>query len=476
MNSMFRTIARKEFKEMWRDGRFRWAAVIVSVLLIAALALGWKHYATTRAERDAAQALSRATWVNQGERNPHAAAHFGVFAFKPAMPLALVDAGLDPFTGVSVWIEAHNQNPAQYRPAEDATAVGRFGELTAAFVLQLLIPLLIILLTYNAFAGERESGTLRQLLSIGVTAKNLAFGKMLGIVFSLGALLIPAAILGVVALALASASGWFMWSLPRLLLMSAGYVLYFGAFVGVGLTVSALAKSSRVALIALLGFWMLNCLIVPRVASDLAERLYHTPSADEFWAAVHKDMSEGVDGHDERNKRTEKLKQQVLAQYNVADEKDLPININGIMLNAGEEYGNQVFDKHYGAIWETRRAQEQLQNLSGVVAPFMVMRSFSSAMAGTDLAEYRHFTTAAEGYRRDLNKMLNRYFTDNSRTIDGYNYMAGKDFWSTTPDFIYQPPSVGWVLSQQILPLSLLLVWCGAALSASVWAAGRLKA
>ena len=128
---------------MWRDGRFRWTAAIVLILLATSLILGWKHYVKTREERAAAQTLSRDSWVGQGSRNPHSAAHFGVYAFKPATPLALIDTGLDPFTGVSVWVEAHNQNPAQYRPIEDATAVARFGELTAAFVLQFLIPLLI---------------------------------------------------------------------------------------------------------------------------------------------------------------------------------------------------------------------------------------------------------------------------------------------------------------------------------------------
>lgn len=472
---MITKIARKEFADMRRDGRFRWTAAIVFVLLAAAIVLGWKQYSTTKTQRESAQAVSRETWVNQGERNPHSAAHFGVFAFKPPMPLSLVDTGLDAFTGVSVWVEAHNQNPAQFRSAEDATAVGRFGELTAAFVLQLLMPLLIILLTYDAFAGERERGTLRQILSLGVPAKNLALGKTLGIVFGLGILLVPAVILGVVALMVASEKDWFAWSLPRLLAMSAGYLLYFGAFIGVGLTVSASAKSSRMALIVLLGFWMFNCLIVPRVVADLAEQFYQTPTAEEFWAAVHKDLSEGIDGHNSSDKRAEELRNRLLAQYGVNDEKDLPINLNAIRLNAGEEYGNTVFDKHYGEIWRTRRAQENLHNFSGLVAPFMAVRSFSSGMAGTDLAGYRHFTSAVENYRRELNKTLNLYFAENSRTSDGYNYMASRELWDKTPDFVYQPPNTGWVLGHQILPLSLLLVWCFGALAARVWAAKRLE-
>lgn len=68
----------------------------------------------------------------------------------------------------------------QFRPVEDATPFVRFGELTAATMLQVLWPLLIILLGYNAFAGEREGGTLRQLLRLGISKTQLTLGKAQG--------------------------------------------------------------------------------------------------------------------------------------------------------------------------------------------------------------------------------------------------------------------------------------------------------
>lgn len=40
---MILTIARKEFTEMLRDGRFRLMVFVVLALLLAALAAGWKH-------------------------------------------------------------------------------------------------------------------------------------------------------------------------------------------------------------------------------------------------------------------------------------------------------------------------------------------------------------------------------------------------------------------------------------------------
>lgn len=469
-------IARKEFTEMWRDGRFRWTALIVFALLLTALALGWKNYVQTRNEQTAAQMQSRETWENQGSRNPHSAAHFGVYAFKPKMPLSLVDTGLDAFTGKYIWVEAHYQNPSRGRSADDATALQRFGELTAAGVLQLLLPLVIVFLAFDAFAGERMSGTLRQVLSLGVSRSQLVLGKTFGLLTALFVLLIPATIIGVAALALASENEFLLSSLPRFLSLCLGYLLYFGAFVGIALTVSALASSTRTALIVLLGFWIFACLIVPRIANDAAEKFAPVPSSAEFWASVDKDMKSGIDGHNPSDKRAIELEQKLLAQYNVTRKEDLPINLNGIALNAGEEHGNQVFDKHHGALWQTYFAQEKLQNLFGFVSPFASVRAFSMGMAGTDLAQQKNFTDAVELYRRDFNRSLNMDFAMNSATKDDFNYFVNREVWEKSPEFVYQTPDTAWIWGKQIWNFAALFAWCFGALGAAVFAANRMRA
>jgi len=472
---MITRIARKEFTEIWRDGRFRWSAVIVLTLLIAALAIGWKNYTSAKAEQEKAQAESRESWENQGSRNPHSAAHFGVYAYKPKMPLSLVDSGLDTYTGTNIWVEAHYQNPARGRPIEDATALQRFGELTAAVVLQLLLPLVIIFLLFDAFAGERVSGTLRQVMSVGVSRRSLVFGKALGLLAALLLLLIPAVVVGVAAVAFATSNSLLVESLPRFLLLCISYLLYFGAFIGVGLAVSAWAGSTRTSLIVLIGFWIFACLLLPRAANDVAERLHATPASAEFWARVDKDMKEGIDGHDPANKKTKELEQQLLAQFKVEKVEDLPINFNGISLNAGEEYAAKVFDKHYSALWQTYYGQESVHKGSGILSPFLPIRSVSMALAGTDLSHNEHFTGAVEQYRREFNRFLNLYFAENSTTKDGYKYAANRDLWDRSPEFAYSAPDTNWVVSRQLFSFALLLAWCFGGFGLAIYAASRMR-
>jgi ABC-2 type transport system permease protein len=191
---MIKRIARKELLEMVRDGRFRVLAAAVLALSLLSLAVGWKHYADVARQHAAAQAATRAQWLGQTNKNPHSAAHYGVYAFKPKSPLSIVDTGVDPYVGVAVWLEAHKQNEFKYRPAADRTAVERVGEMTAAETLQVLVPLFIVLMTFSAFAGEREQGTLRQLLSLGVAPRTLALDNLRGSIAALGLWLLVAAV------------------------------------------------------------------------------------------------------------------------------------------------------------------------------------------------------------------------------------------------------------------------------------------
>jgi ABC-2 type transport system permease protein len=471
---MVRRIARKEFTEMTRDGRFRLAAGVVMVLLLTSLLLGWTHYRELNAQHEQARRATRQQWVNQGSKNPHSAAHYGIYAFKPQMPLSLVDRGVDAYTGVAAWLEAHKQNEFKYRPAQDATAVARFGELTAATVLQLLLPLLIILLAFPAFAAERELGTLRQLLSLGVRPRHLAFGKALGIATALGALLVPATVVGVAAIGLASGGGSLAADSDRMAVMAAGYLLYFGTFVGLSLAVSAVSGSSQTALIALLAFWIANGLVSPRVASDLAKRLHPTPSALEFGLRIEEDIRNGINGHDPSDRRAKELEARVLARYGVSRVEDLPVSFAGISLQEGEDYGNKVFDKHYGDLWETFRRQEDVHRKAATFAPLLAVRSLSMGMAGTDAAQHRDFAAAAEGYRRKLVKLMNDDMTQHGKGAD-FGYIASADLWSKAPDFEYSAPGLSPLLKAQSPSLTVLIAWFASAMVAALVVTARMR-
>lgn len=467
---MIRHIVRKEFMDVIRDGRFRWCVALVGALLVVSLGTGWVQARNAQQELSAAQATARDHWESQGEKNPHSAAHYGIYAFKPRLALSFVDEGVDPYTGTSVLLEAHRQNDFLLRPAQDATPAQRIGALTAAQVLQHLVPLLIILLTFGALAGERERGTLRQLLATGIGRLELAMGKALGVVAALALLLVPAAVVGAAAIVVGS-PGPATSPLVRGAVLTGVYLAYFATFLGLSLAVSARAPSARAALVVLLAIWVVNGLVAPRVAVDLSKWIYPTPSAVEFAHTMGKEMTDGVDGI-ERPDRAAST-QELLDQYNLEKAEDLPVNAIGVFLQKSEEFGNQIFDRNYGALWNTFERQGYVHEALAVTAPLLAVRTLSMGLAGTDVEQHRHFAAAAEEYRRELVGRLNGELTENSRT--GEVYLAAADLWSQMPPFRYDAPTVGWVLGNRALSLMMLGLWLAGAILAVTVAVRRAE-
>jgi ABC-2 type transport system permease protein len=469
---MFTKIACVEFTELMRDGRFRVAAAIVFLLLSSALAAGWNHFRQVREQRQIAQQGVREAWLNQGNKNPHSAAHYGTYAFRPATPLSLVDAGLDAYVGTAIYLEAHKQNESAFAPAQDRSALQRFGELTAATVLQLVLPLIVIFFTFGSFAGEREAGTLRQLLGLGIRARNLIFGKALGITAAFALLLGPATVIGGAALWFSNADETVGLSLSRMFWMDVGYLLYFTGILGVSLAVSAHARSARPALVALLGFWVVNILIAPRIGSDVSRQISPVPPSAEFWTAVENEIRNGMDGHNPQDRRVQALQQQTLKQYGVDRVEDLPINFQGLALQTSEEYSNQVFDLHFSRLWDVYDRQARIQQIGGIVAPLLAIRSLSMGMAGTDFAHYRRFAVAAESYRRLMVKTLNDDLMRNAKRRD---YVADRAVWERIPDFHYNPPDTRWVVRNQAISLAVLCLWGIVGMGLAIIAASRMS-
>jgi ABC-2 type transport system permease protein len=445
---MITRIARKEFTEMIRDGRYAWAAAIIFTLLTVSLLTGWRQHAEVKRQQTAAQESQRAFWLDQGARNPHSAAHYGVYAFKPQLALAAVDKGLDPYLGVSQFLEAHRQNAAQFRPVEDATPLARFGELTAATTLQVLLPLLIILLGYNAFAGERENRTLRQLLSLGVSKTQLTLGKALGVAAPLALLLIPATVLGVAAMAL-NAGVTSMWlSLPRLAVMSACYLAYFAIFIGLALIVSARASSARTALVVLLGFWFLNSLVAARLVTDVGKAAYPTPTAVEFNKAMRGETQ-----------AAEMKGSQLLGKY-FQDHPELakPDNTkeaNGeddfAMLSiAKDELVGRALQPVLARFNSQLAAQHQFTNRFRFVSPAILMQTALYDIAGTGVARYQHFLTQVEGFHQTWQGFFNlRVFEKRAISSNELNQL---------PQFNWQEESFAALAPRALWPALLLLL------------------
>jgi ABC-2 type transport system permease protein len=459
---MILTVARKEFRGMLRDGRVLAGALALLVLAAVALASASARYVALAQERGRAQAVIAEQWNAQGEKNPHSAAHYGVYAFRPALPLGFFDAGVLPFAGVSIWLEAHKRNFALGRPADDMTPLARFGELTLAFVLQALVPLGLLLMSHAAFAGEREQGTLRQVLASGITPARLFVGKFAGLGMVALALLAPLWILCFVALGLAGdAADW-----PAAFSLLAVYLTYFALLILLALVVSARAASSQAALLVLLGFWAVMTFVVPRLAADVGRWAAPTPSAAQFLRAVDEDIASGMGG-DPPAERIAQRRDALLRIYRVSSEQDLPVNFQGVVFSIQDELGNAAYDKHFALLHGAIDAQADVLEAASVLSPRLALALISQQLSGTSLAHQRHFENGAERFRRKLMAELNRDITMNSRPGQ-LDYRAGAALWRGKGDYRYTPEPLSASWARSAGPLTVLVLWIIGLLIAAV--------
>ncbi|MEM7232264.1 MAG: DUF3526 domain-containing protein [Planctomycetota bacterium] len=466
------SIARKEFVETWRDGRFIIAAVIVLALLGVSLVLAKKQVESAREERETAAKMERDNWLNQGKKSAHSAGHYGVYAFKPVSPLAAFDRGLEPYVGTTVFLEAHRQNPSAFLPAQDATSMRRFGELTASIALQLLAPLLIILLTFSTLAGERERGTLRQVLSLGVKPRDLVVGKAIGLGAALLVLFVPVAVIGAVVLLQLAPEGSGDFG-QRVGYLTLAYGLYFAAFLALSLSVSALASNARTALVVLLLLWAVNGVLAPRLSTDLVERVKPLPSLEVFEQNLGEEIKSVQHGHGLKPEITQALLKKTLEKYGVSNPRELPINFRGVVLLESERVVGEIYDRHNAELWDQIEAQDRWVSWCGLASPLLGLRSASMAFSGTDFAHHRDFSVAAEAYRRDFVRVLNE---EEMRVRPGtHGPPADRELWEQLPAFSYATPPVATALASGTAGLTVLAIWAALAWFLLISVAPRIK-
>lgn len=456
---MLKVIIKKEIIVSLRDVRIQISTLLLLVLMITAVLVGKKGQEQIQMERESAHTEMYEQWVNQDEKNPHSAAHYGQFAFKPKPVLSFLDMGLDTYTGVSVFLEAHKQHEVLFSRAQDSNSMIRFGELSGALIFQLLIPLLIIFLAFNTFSKEREEGTLKLIHSQGLSTKTLLTGKLFGIYLTVLALFIPIAFLAYFLLDQQAAS-FDSQVMMKFLILIAGYAIYFLIFTLITVLVSAFSKNSGFSLLVLIGIWIVACIILPKASTSLADKIYPSPSQFEFRNTIAEKVQNGIDGHNPSDKRLENLKQQILDEYDAKTIEELPVNWSAISLQAGEEYTDQIYDIEFSKIEQTFRQQNRLSEWIGFIDPYLAIRNLSMGLSGTDFHHHITFVKAAENYRRDFVKKMNKDMEINQKADMAYgDYTVGSDVWASIEPFQYDLPSTMDILIFHWRAIVALLFW-----------------
>ena len=446
----------KELKELTRDGRFKIVIGISLILLVIATITGINQYQKNNQQYLKSIETEREVWETQGEKNPHSAAHYGTYAFKPKFALSLFDNGVTKYTGNSIFLEAHNRHEASFSEASDQTSLTRFGTLSVNFVLIYLFPLIIILIGYNSYTKEVEHNTLTLLKSQGVHPTKLALGKWIATFIPI--FILTTIIFLIIGIILSNLENLAFFSWSSLFTIFTSYSIYYLIVTTITVLISMWSKSSGMSLVSSLAIWILFSFITPKIATSFANEKYPYPTKSEFNARISEDRKNGLDGHNPWNKAAKKLEQETLQKYGVDSISQLPFNYAGYRMQKGEEHEAKVYEKHYNILNEVAKNQNATYKRLSFLSPFLPIRFLSMDIANTSDILHWKFTKAAEKYRIETQLFLNNDIKNNSKPGErGYKMKANK--FKNLPKFSFSPPTLSQILKENAQNMLFLSLW-----------------
>ena len=452
MSAMVSRIAREEWRALARNRAGVIASVLLVALILASALVSFERRAAIESARARYQASVDHQFDEQPARHPHRMVHYGQFVFRPLSPLAFFDFGVDGYTGNTIFLEGHRQNSANFAEARQSSLLLRFGQLTPAFVLQTLAPLLLIFLAFTSVTRERERGTLRLLMSQGIGGGQLLLGKLLGhagIALTIGA---PAFLL-LLGLAVSGSAPW-----GAALMLVVGYAGWLLIWAMVAVLVSAMVRRSRDALIALVGLWMIGVVLLPRALPEVAANQIVLPTRIETEVALHRDLKRIGDSHDPDDPYFNDFKARTLAHYGVSRVEDLPVQYAGLVGMEGERLSTDLYARAAKRTTQLEGMQSRFVQAFSAISPLLAIRELSMALSGSDMRAHQRFLDAAERFRYRFVQALNRMQVDKIPNVNaGEDPRIAAENWKTVPRFTYAaapPPAID---DAHILPNLLVL-------------------
>lgn len=400
----------------------------------------------------------RNAWLNQGPQNPHSAAHYGHYVFQPVNALQFLDNGARNYAGSIIRLEGHKQNEASFSAAENKSELSRFGDTSFAWMLQVLMPLFIILLCFNSVSSDKESGNFKLLSAQGLSQQQYTWGKIAGYYSIVGVLLLAGTLLQLASYGFVN-GGYDKLAWDRLLLWTGLYAIYLFIITGFSVLLSSWLKKSSTSLLMQLSLWVVLIIVAPRITAGVGEGLYPMEYRTAFNQQLAEDRSKGIDGHNPSDQRIKQFEDSLLKKYAVDSLTNLPVNADGLVMQADEEYGNLVYDKHLARIRKSIDRQNSISRWASFTNPFLAIRNLSMAVSASDYRSSLSVADSAEQYRRQLIRELNLKMAYGGSKTGDWDWKVDGSYWASVPDFRYPETSLMDGLQHYRLEVIALFLW-----------------
>ncbi|HUX06478.1 MAG TPA: ABC transporter permease subunit [Acidobacteriota bacterium] len=272
-------IAGKELRASVRTLRFVLVLVITLLLFIGATVLGTNRYNLTKNSYELTVRQQAESFAAVKSYEPM----LGIFlaAYRPPNPGTLIATGINQLIGDTFYIYNVNNPPALKSPLIHNSFSRLHGDYDMLTIVAIVISFLALLLSYDAFPGEKRDGTAQLLFSEPVGRASIAIGKALGLSLTLFIPIIvsctASALIAVIAIP--GAGDAILGGMAALLILA---LLYAAVFISLGVAISALTHRPFRSLTALLIIWIALVYVVPEAITAASTSAHPTPTDDDF--------------------------------------------------------------------------------------------------------------------------------------------------------------------------------------------------
>ena len=408
---MMRSLIRYDWKLLAAD-RTLSAVLLLLALLLGAAAWNGERFRTERAEavervRDevrTADAADRAAlvdtppnpeepWNDPG--NPYRRRALAALSPGPLADMAVGVSDVQPYwSQVGLFTLSFNVF-RQYEISNPLLlAVGGFD---LAWAVAVLLPLLVITLSYDLVSTERERGTLALALSQGISPGRY-FGARLFARLFLASLLVAA---GIVLARIASGAPFGGdETLAKLALWLAAALAYLAFWFALAFFVQSLGLGSATNASILLAAWIAATLLLPAGVSRLAAERHPVPSRYALLAEERRAESE-----------TQRLQTELVERF----AHDHPELLRADDVDRADwirrSYASRIdlerqLAPAHATFREALAAQQQLIDRYRFLSPTLLVHQAFLELSGSDMARFRAFEAAVAGFAVEYRQQL----------------------------------------------------------------------
>jgi ABC-2 type transport system permease protein len=375
-----------------------------------------------------------------GVRHPYTFSTFNpLSAVRPPGPLAPLATGLSDLYPVAFTV-GREAKPTEQIENPLQLLVGRFD---LAYVYLYLFPLLILMLSYDLLASERESGVLLLLLSQPLSLQKLVAGKLaVRALLVFGSMIVFSGVgLALSAIDFQAAGVWVRSA------MCLAAVIAYGAFwFGLALAVNALRYSARANALVLVIAWLTFIVLVPAIVNLTATTLYPLAPRAELVEAMRTIT-------DEVSRRPiNELREGFFARHPEFPRDGAYTEVGGarLILEARREEVALRLAPFQSIYQQQLSRQESVVSILRFLSPAILLQESLYALAGTDRARHQHFLRQKEQYHAAWNSFFNpKIFTEAAFTSEDYGHI---------PRFVFREEATTQVARRALLPLLVLVL------------------